>query len=187
MKLSRISLAILPLLSLCSVQAAVYNVVEIGEVAQVKATYASALNDAGAAVFNGAIRGSVRDPITGAESSIFQYYNFPIRLDAIDFENETVQGYFTDEQLADVSNGIITNDILAILLQRNPAGQPVGNAISYLLNGTGSAQNVLLRDTAAERGNSEYLYDINNAGVAVGVATTTFDNTSAELACSYTR
>ncbi|WP_166839549.1 DUF3466 family protein [Rheinheimera pleomorphica] len=175
MKLSRISLAILPLLSVCSVQAAVYNVVEIGEVAQVKATYASALNDAGAAVFNGAIRGSVRDAITGNESGVFQYYNFPIRLDAIDFENETVQGFFSDEQLADVSNGIITNDILAILLQRNPSGQPIGNAISYLLNGTGGAQNILLRDTAAERGNSEYLYDINNSGVAVGVATTTFE------------
>ncbi len=176
MKLSRISLAILPLLSVCSVQAAVFSVEEIGEVEQVKSTYAAALNDNGDSVFNGAIR-SIQQDIFG-NTEVFQYFNFPIRLDLIDFDNETVQGYFTAEQLADVTSGTITNDIMQILLQRNPAAQPIGNALSYLQQGTASADNPLLRDTNVSRGNSEYLYDINNAGVAVGVATTTFELTS---------
>ncbi|MDX5407114.1 MAG: DUF3466 family protein [Chromatiaceae bacterium] len=176
MKLSRISLAILPLLSLCSVQAAVYSVEEIGEVEQVKSTYAAALNDNGDSVFNGAIR-SVQQDIFGA-TEVFQYYNFPFRLDLIDFDDEAVQAFFTDEQLADVSNGVITNDIMQILFQRNPAAQPIGNALSYLQLGTADVENPLLRDTNVSRGNSEYLYDINNAGVAVGVATTTFELTS---------
>lgn len=176
MKLSRISLAILPLLSLCSVQAAVYSVEEIGEVEQVKSTYAAALNDNGDSVFNGAIR-SAQQGIFGA-NEVFQYYNFPFQLDLIDFDDEAVQAFFTDEQLADVSNGVITNDIMQILFQRNPAAQPIGNALSYLQQGTSVANNPLLRDTNVSRGNSEYLYDINNAGVAVGVATTTFELTS---------
>lgn len=173
MKLSRISLAILPLLSLCSVQAAVYSVEEIGEVEQVKSTYAAALNDNGDSVFNGAIRSTQLDGL-GGRSTIFSYYNFPINLDAIDFDDETVQGYFTDEQLADVINGTITNDILAILLQRNPAEQPIGEALSYILLSNTIADNLPLRDTERARGNSEYLFDINNQSAAVGVASTPF-------------
>lgn len=176
MKLSRISLAILPLLSLCSVQAAVYSVEEIGEVEQVKSTYAAALNDNGDSVFNGAIR-SFKQDIFGT-TEILQYFNFPFRLDIIDFEDETVKDYFTDEQLTDVTSGILTNDIIQILFQRNPAAQPIGNSLSYLQQGTAAATNPLLRDTNTSRGNSEYLYDINNSGVAVGVATTTFELTS---------
>ncbi|WP_240224048.1 DUF3466 family protein [Rheinheimera hassiensis] len=175
MKLSRISLAILPLLSLCSVQAAVYNVVEIGEVSEVKSTYASAINDSGDAVFNGAIRLQTGTNASGLPTYDYQYFNFPINLDAIDFEDETVQAFFTDEQLADVTNGNIDNAILNILLNVNFAGQPIGNAINYLKTGSLLPQNILLRDSAEPtRGNSEYLYDVNNAGVAVGVATTTF-------------
>ncbi|MEO3878819.1 DUF3466 family protein [Rheinheimera fenheensis] len=173
MKLSRISLAILPLLSLCSVQAAVYSVEEIGEVEQVKSTYAAALNDNGDSVFNGAIR-SAQQGIFGA-NEVFQYYNFPFQLDLIDFDDEAVQAFFTDEQLADVSNGVITNDIMQILFQRNPAAQPIGNALSYLQSQSSVTENVTLRDVGVTRGNSEYLYDINNTGQAVGVATTTFE------------
>ncbi|SEH89638.1 Protein of unknown function [Rheinheimera pacifica] len=175
MKLSRISLAILPLLSLCSVQAAVYNVVEIGEVSEVKSTYAAAINDSGHAVFNGAIRLQTGTSSSGLPIYDYQYFNFPINLDAIDFEDEDVQAFFTDEQLADVTNGNINNTILNILLNRNPAGQPIGNTISYLKTGNLAPENILLRDsTEPTRGNSEYLYDINNAGIAVGVAGTTF-------------
>jgi hypothetical protein len=174
MKLSRISLAILPLLSLCSVQAAVYNVVEIGDVPQLKSTYASAINDAGDTVFNGAIKVVQTNITFTASSTVFQYFNFPIRLDAIDFDDATVQAYFTDEQLADVTNGNINAAIQDILLFRNPAGQPIGQALSYVQLGSANPQNVPLRDTDLERGNSEYLYDINNAGVAVGAAGTTF-------------
>jgi hypothetical protein len=178
MKLSRISLAILPLLSLCSVQAAVYNVVEIGEVNEVKSTYASAINDNGDAVFNGAVV-LQRTNTVGNAVNDFQYFNFPINLDLIDFENENVQAYFTDEQLADVTNGIVDNAILNILLNVNPAGQPIAAALGYLKADNLAPQNILLRDSAEPtRGNSEYLYDINNAGVAVGVADTTFSRQS---------
>ncbi|KUM51646.1 DUF3466 family protein [Rheinheimera sp. EpRS3] len=174
MKLSRISLAILPLLSLCSVQAAVYNVVEIGEVSEVKSTYASAINDSGDTVFNGAVVVQ-RTNSAGNTVNDFQYFNFPIDLDAIDFEDEDLQAFFTDEQLADVTNGNIDNAILNILLSINPSGQPIGNAIGYLQSGSLEPENILLRDSAEPtRGNSEYLYDINNAGIAVGVAGTTF-------------
>lgn len=174
MKLSRISLAILPLLSLCSVQAAVYNVVEIGEVSELKSTYAAAINDSGDVVFNGAI---VLQRINDIGNTVndFQYFNFPIDLDAIDFENDVVQAYFTDEQLADISNGILDNTTLNILLNINPSGQPIGNAIGYLQSGNAEPKNILLRDSAEpKRGNSEYLYDINNTGVAVGTAGATF-------------
>jgi hypothetical protein len=171
MKLSRISLALLPLLSLCSVQAAVYNVVEIGEVPQVSSTYAAAINDNGDAVFNGAIQVLSTNTTTGQQQRLFQYYNFPINLDAIDFDNENVQELFTDEQLADVTNGTIDADILNILLFRNPSAQPIGFSLGYVLQGTAQPQNVALRDTELTRTNSEFLYDINNAGVAVGLAT----------------
>ncbi len=174
MKLSPISLAILPLLSLCSVQAAVYNVVEIGNVPELKSTYASAINDAGDTVFNGAVKVVQTNATNTAAFPVFQYFNFPWRLDAIDFEDENVQALFTDEQLADVTSGNLDAGILDILLFRNPANQPIGDAISYVLRGSAEPQNIPLRDTALTRGNSEYLYDINNAGVAVGAAGATF-------------
>lgn len=174
MKLSRISLAILPLLSLCSVQAAVYNVVEIGEVSEVKSTYASAINDAGDTVFNGAIKLQTQD-IVGNSVVNYQYFNFPIDLDAIDFDNEDVQALFTDEQLASLLNGNVDNDTLGILLNANPASQPIGNALGYLANDGMAGNNVVLRDiNPPGRTNSEYLYDINNTGVAVGVASAPF-------------
>lgn len=178
MKLSRISLAILPLLSLCSVQAAVYNVVEVGEVPELKSTYAAAINDAGDAVFNGAIRTTKTSAVTGTSATVFDYYNFPINLDEIDFDDEDVQAYFTDEQLADVENGIVDADILNILLTINPSSQPFGNAIAYLKSGNADAENTVLIDNALTRANSEYLYGINASGVTVGTATTTFTRQS---------
>lgn len=174
MKLSRISLAILPLLSLCSVQAAVYNVVEIGEVPQVASTYAAAINDNGDTVFNGAIQVTTTNATTGQAQTLFQYYKFPINLAAIDFEDENVKALFTDEQLADVTNGTLDADILNILLYSNPARQPIGFALGYTMQGNTQPQNIALRDTQLSRTNSEYLYDINNAGVAVGLATAPF-------------
>jgi hypothetical protein len=174
MKLSRISLAILPLLSLSSVQAAVYNVVEIGEVPQVTSTYAAAINDNGDTVFNGAIQVSSTNAATGRPQTLFQYYKYPINLAAIDFEDENVQALFTDEQLSNAVNGNLDADILNILLYSNPSGQPIGFSLGYVLQGTEQAQNIVLRDTALTRTNSEYLYDINDNGIAVGLATTPF-------------
>ena len=112
MKLSRISLAILPLLSLCSVQAAVYNVVEIGEVSEVKSTYAAAINDAGSVVVNGLVSVAATDAF-GRPFTDVQLYNFPLDLDAIDFESATVIAALTDEQLADAINGNIDATVIA--------------------------------------------------------------------------
>lgn len=174
MKLSRISLAIIPLLSLCSVQAAVYNVVEIGEVSEVKSTYAAAMNDAGDSVFNGAIKLQTQD-LFGNSSLDYHYFNYPLNLDAIDFTSDAVKALFSDEQLAAIQNGNIDNTILSILLNANPAGQPTGNALGFLRKDNQAGQNIVLRDFATPtRTNSEYLYDINNAGVAVGTATAPF-------------
>lgn len=175
MKLSRISLAILPLLSLCSVQAAVYNVVEIGEVAETSSTYAAAINDNGDTVFNGAIKGTVRDAITNATKTVFQYYKFPIRLDAIDFEDENVIALFTEEQLSDVVNGVLNADTLSILLSRNPSGQPAGFSFGYKQTGEQTGTPLVLRDNALTKTNSEYLLDINDSGVVVGLATAPYE------------
>lgn len=177
MKLSPISLAILPLLSLCSVQAAVYSVVDVGKVPELKSTYASAINDNGDTVFNGAVK-VVKNDVTNSGVVQYQYFNFPIQLNAIDFDNDNIKALFTAEQLADVKNGILDVTTLGILLGTNPAAQPIGNAISYVLRGNELANNIKLRDVNATRTNSEYLYDINNAGVAVGQATATFTQQS---------
>lgn len=165
MKLSCISLAMLPLLSVFSVQAAVYNVVEVGQVDELKSTFAAGINNAGDTVFNGAILTT-----SSAGQAGMQFYNFPIDLSLIDFENETVQSWFTEQQLNDLLNGQIANDTLAILLSRNPAGQRFGGSTSFSKRSDGVAQNLLLRDIDAQRGNNEYLFAINDAGVAVGHA-----------------
>lgn len=169
MKLSRISLAILPLLSLCSVQAAVYSVVEVGEVNEVKSTYAAAINDAGSVVVNGALSSNASGNGNGLGA-----FNFPLDLDAIDFENPAVIALLTDEQLADAINGNIDAEILSVLLSANPAGQRIGYSLGYTLTNDGILKNLPLRDVTQQRSNSEYLYDINNAGAAVGTASTTF-------------
>jgi hypothetical protein len=173
MTLSRISLAILPLLSLCSVQAAVYSVVEIGEVSEVKSTYAAAINDAGSVAVNGLVSVAATDAF-GQPFTDVQLYNFPLDLDAIDFENEAVIAVLTDEQLADAINGDIDATLLSILLRLNPSGQRIGSALSYIGGADGILQNMPLRDITRQRSNSEYLYDINNSGIAVGAATATF-------------
>src|SRR5690606_26207383 len=115
----------------------------------------------------------VKNDVTNSGVVQYQYFNFPIQLNAIDFDNDNIKALFTAEQLADVKNGILDVTTLGILLGTNPAAQPIGNAISYVLRGNELANNIKLRDVNATRTNSEYLYDINNAGVAVGQATAT--------------
>ena len=159
----------LPLLSVFSVQAAVYNVVEVGQVDELKSTFAAGINNAGDTVFNGAILTS-----NSAGQAGMQLFNFPIDLSLIDFENEIVQSWFTEAQLNDLLNGIVTADTLAILLARNPAGQQIGAATSFIKADNLVAQNQLLRDTTASRSNNEYLFSINDQGVAAGFATNTY-------------
>ena len=173
MKLSRISLAILPLLSVFSVQAAVYNVVEVGQVDELKSTYAAGINNVGDSVFNGAVKVSKVNDINQRFTD-FQLFNFPFDLSLVDFENETVKSFFTEQQLTDLLNGVVTAETLTILLNVNPAQQPIGDAISFSKSGNADAQNVLLRDSQAKRDNSEFLLAINDAGVAVGYASSGF-------------
>lgn len=169
MKLSCISLAMLPLLSVFSVQAAVYNVVEVGQVDELKSTFSAGINNAADTVFNGAILTT-----SSSVQASMQLFNFPIDLSLIDFENETVQSWFTEAQLNDLLNGIVTADTLAILLSRNPAGQKIGAATSFVKADNLVAQNQLLRDTNASRSNNEYLFSINDQGIAAGFATNTY-------------
>lgn len=172
MKLSRISLAVLPLCSMFSLQAAVYSVVEVGQVEALKSTYAAGINNNGDAVFNGVIKQS-RSNNAGGSYTDYQLFNFPIDLSLIDFEDEDIQEYFTEQQLNDLLNGNLSAETLRILLNVNPTtvNQPVGDVINFYKPQGSSAQNLLLRDTNATRGNSEYLLSINDSGVAVGFAT----------------
>lgn len=163
MKLSPISLAMVPFLSVFSASAAVYQVVEIGELTDARSSFASGLNDQGQAVL-----------------TANDLFNYPVDLDAIDFDNESVQNLFTEEQLAEVQQGILTEDTLNILRNflvnsaSNFTTQPFGNTISFF-----SSQNVLqratLRDDDLLATNAEYLFALNNLGVAVGVASAPFN------------
>lgn len=184
MKLSAISIALIPMLSLSAAQAAVYQVIEVGDVPEVRFTVAAAMNDAGEIVFNGGIS-NLNLASSGYEEpnySIYyrgdgrNYYNFPLDLSIIDFTSEAVKAALTDEQLADAVNGITDVESLTILLSKNFSGQPRGLALPYFKATNADAENVVLRDFVSEpsRGNSEYLYDINNQSVAVGIASNTF-------------
>jgi uncharacterized membrane protein len=162
MKLSPISLAMVPLLTVFSASAAVYQVVEIGELTDARSSFASGMNDHGQAV------------LTATD-----LFNYPVDLDAIDFDNESIRILFTEEQLAEIEQGIVSESTLSTLRNylANTAGnfttQPFGNTVSFF-----SSQNVLQRATLRDEDllatNTEYLFDINNLGIAVGVATTPF-------------
>src|SRR5690606_16113653 len=145
MKLSRISLAVMPLCSMFSLQAAVYSVVEVGQVETLKSTYAAGINNNGDAVFNGAIQQLRSNVNTSGSYTDYQLFNFPLDISLIDFDNETTQSYFTDEQLNDLLNGNVTAETLLILLNVNPVKQPIGNAVSFFKAENVEAQNLLLR------------------------------------------
>lgn len=162
MKLSPISLAMVPLLSVFSASAAVYQVVELGELTDARSSFAAGLNDHGHAVLTS-----------------IDLYNYPVDLDAIDFENEFVKSLFTEEQLTELQQGVITTTTLAVLrnyLENTPGNmnsQPFGNTISFVASQS-ILQRATLRDVDLQATNTEYLFDINNQGVAVGVATAPF-------------
>ncbi|CAM3815105.1 DUF3466 family protein [Rheinheimera salexigens] len=186
MKLSAISIALIPMLSLSAAQAAVYDIVEIGDVPEVRFTAAAALNDAGEVVFNGGISSANLASSSEPSFSGFfngdgrSYYDFPLDLDAIDFTSEAAVAALTEEQIADAMNGITDAVSLSILMSQNFARQPKGLALPYFKATNADAQNIILRDftAAPARGNSEYLYDINNQSVAVGIASTPFTKQS---------
>lgn len=174
------------MLNLSAAQAAVYDIVEIGDVPEVRFTAAAAMNDAGEVVFNGGISSANLASSSEPSFSGFfsgdgrSYYDFPLDLDAIDFTSEAAVAALTEEQIADAMNGITDAVSLSILMSQNFARQPKGLALPYFKATNADAQNIILRDftAAPARGNSEYLYDINNQSVAVGIASTPFTKQS---------
>ncbi len=163
MKLSSLSLAMLPLLSVFSAQAAVYSVTDLGtEAVQVRSTYGSALNDNGDTLVHG-----------------YGIYNFPLDLDNINFDSDAIKAILTEEQINDAKNGSIDATVLAILtnfLSSNSSvttNQKIGQVVALTQTAVAPLALTKLRDTG-NFSNSEYLYAINNQGVAVGTATTTF-------------
>jgi hypothetical protein len=170
MKLSRISLALLPLLTAFSTVAAVYQVVELEPNSVSKATFAAALNDQGDAVVigQGLVSGRGVD-----------FINFPLDVATIDFENESITTSLTPAQIEDAKLGIFDAQVLnffTLFLASNIelTNQKVGLSVNIL-----QAENALpavlpLRDINQLRSNDEFIYDLNEQGVAVGIATPSY-------------
>lgn len=158
MKLSPISLAVLPLLTVFTANAAVYQIVELDTTNKVRSTSGVAATLQGDVVSNGN-----------------ELLDFQIDLDAIDFENPTIVGSLTAEQLADAKNGIIDNTVKGILINfliRNAglATQPVGSLRVIRQAQNGATEHVIFRDITNTKGNNEFAYDVNNLGQIAGVA-----------------
>ncbi|MEE2000705.1 DUF3466 family protein [Alkalimonas sp. MEB108] len=181
MKLSPINLALLPLLTAFSTSAAVYQVVDLGEVVDARATYATSVNDQGVAVLNGR-----------------QLYAIDIDISKIDFDNEVVAAQFSEEQLAQLKSGELTAETHAILysfllnwptqynnlnttlenrfnnLVDRYALQPVTTTAAFIEQGQG-VELLQFRGTAAQIGNDELVTGQNNQNIQVGYATPPFE------------
>lgn len=162
MKLSSITLAMLPLSGIFASQAAVYNVTDIGMSDKVRSTYAAALNDNGHALVNG----------TGI-------FNFPIDLEAIDFESDAIKLLLTEEQIAAAQNGTVDTTVQTLLFSYINSNQgvntiqKVGSSLALQKASNTDLTLVPLRG-ADNLSNTEQLYAVNNQNIAVGVATTPF-------------
>lgn len=180
MKLSPISLAVLPLLAAFSTTAAVYQVVELEPNSVSKATFAAALNDQGDAVVTG--QGFIQWQLADRQNTVrtaVNYINFPLDVSTINFESTTITAILTAEEIADAKLGIYDASVLnklAVLLGANAnlGNQPVGRAVAIAQPDNGIATVIPLRDFAQLRSNSEFIYDLNEQGVAVGTATPSY-------------
>lgn len=184
MKLSPISLAMVPLLTVFSASAAVYQVVDLGEVVDARATYAAAVNDQGISVLNGQ-----------------GLYSVSIDISLIDFDNEVFATVFSTEQIAELKSGELTattNGILYGFLLRwpeqfnskyNPNSrlpeavanlveryefQPVSSIAAYVDRGQ-TVEPLRFRTTETEIGNDERVVGMNNLNMQVGFATPPFE------------
>ncbi|MDP4535248.1 DUF3466 family protein [Alkalimonas collagenimarina] len=185
MKLSPISLAMVPFLSVFSASAAVYQVVDLGEVVDARATYATSVNDQGVSVLNGR-----------------QLYSVDIDIDIdvskIDFDNEIFESILTEEQLSELKNGELTATTHGVLYSfllgwpeqyrnRNQAlaaqignlvsryeFQPVSTTAAFIEQGQGVS---LLRFRASdtEIGSDELVLGQNNLNMQVGFTTPSFE------------
>jgi hypothetical protein len=164
MRLSPVVLALLPGLAASSAYAAVYQVQELPEVSSVRSQYGAAINDNG--------------DVVGTTSFI---YNFPIDVSAIDFENASLVAALTAEEIAQAKLGNINNRIQSILLaylDDNSTDYRVQRISDIQAFNLSTATQIKVREQATVPTNREYIYDINNSGNAIGVATTTFTQQS---------
>jgi hypothetical protein len=164
MRLSPVVLALLPGLAASSAYAAVYQVQELPEVSTVRSQYGAAINDNG--------------DVVGSASFI---YNFPIDISAIDFENASIVASLTAEEISQAKLGNINGKIQGVLLNylaSNSSDYRFQRYSDVLAFNLSTGTQIKVREQAAVPTNREYIYDINNSGNAIGVATTTFTQQS---------
>lgn len=159
MKLSPISLAVLPLLTMFSAQAAVYQIVELDTNNKVRATSGAAATLQGAVVTNGST-----------------FLDIALDLDTLDFESETIKSLLTEEQLENAKNGNIdatVTNILVSFLANTPSvrSQPIGVSRIFIQPQNGVVTPLVLRDTTESRTNTEFAYAVNNSGQIAAIAT----------------
>ena len=159
MKLSPISLAVLPLLTMFSAQAAVYQIVELDTNNKVRATSGAAATAQGAVVTNGST-----------------FLDVPLDLETIDFDSDVIKSLLTEQQLADAKNGIIDATVQNILISYlinvpSVRNQPIGITRVFNKPQNGVNTGLIIRDTNQTRTNTEFAYASNNAGQLVVVAT----------------
>ncbi|MFC4654427.1 MULTISPECIES: DUF3466 family protein [Rheinheimera] len=154
----RLSPVVLAVLSACAVSAnaAVYQVQELPEITTVRSQFGNALND------NGDIVGSAN-----------YVYNQPFDLDALDLESTVVTAAFTTEEIENIKIGNINAALNSKLLSffMNPTSyevQRVGDVQAFDFD---TGEQVKIRDQGEVPTSREYLYDINNLGNAIGMAT----------------
>lgn len=178
MKLSRISLAVLPLLTAFSTAAAVYQVAELEPNTISKATFAAALNDQGNAVVTG--QGYIQyDESQQSTIRAANFINFPLDVSTINFESSTITSALTPQEIEDAKLGIFDARVLnffTILLGASPElrNQPIGGAVAISQPDNGMPGVIPLRDLAQLRSNDEYIFDLNEQGIAVGTASAPF-------------
>jgi uncharacterized membrane protein len=159
MKLSPISLAVLPLLTMFSAQAAVYQIVELDTNNKVRSTSGAAATMQGAAVTNGST-----------------FLDITLDLDTLDFESEIFKSFLTEEQLENAKNGNLSADVTNILvsyLANNPSvrNQPIGVSRIFSQPQNGVVTPLVVRDITGNRTNTEFAYAVNNSGQIAAIAT----------------
>ncbi|CAI3798982.1 DUF3466 family protein [Rheinheimera sp. MM224] len=160
MRLSPVVLALLPGLAASSAYAAVYQVQELPEVSTVRSQFGAAMNDNGDVVGNGSL-----------------IYNFPVDVSRLDFEDTTLTSALSAEAIEQIKLGNVTASSLSVLVSYLSAKAADFEIQRYsdvqALNLSTGAQ-IRVREQAAAPTNREYVYDINNSGNAIAVATTPF-------------
>lgn len=159
MKLSPISLAVLPLLTVFTANAAVYQIVELDTPTTVRLTSGVAATQQGDTVVNGSTLLGVN-----------------LDLAAINFDSTAIQALLTAEQLEAAREGVVDDTVAGILisyLYANPSlvNQPIGESRVLRYTQSASATPVILRDTNDSKTNTEFAYAANDLGKIAGVAT----------------